>query len=101
MKSKMEANSKKLYDKQSTTINGKWLLTTNLEENPQKVDSIDIENFILYKNRKKYSEFKKLKILIKQFNISFVNDVMQDSKMTFDINGIYWNRCDNRLMTNL
>ena len=97
----MEAKSKKLYDKQSTTINGKRFPKTNLEENPQKViDSIDIKNFILYKNRKKYSEFNKFKILIKQFNISFVNDAMQDSKMTIEINESYWNRCDNRLMTN-
>lgn len=80
----MEENSRKPYGKQSTKINGKWTPIPDLEEDPLKsVDSIDIRIFILYKNRNKRS-----KIRLKQLRKLFLNDVMQDSKMSFEIHGI-------------
>ena len=80
----MEADSRKPYAKQSTKINGKWVSISDLEEDPLKpVDSIDIRIFILYKNRNKRS-----KIRLKQLRKLIVNDVMQDSKMPFEIHGI-------------
>ena len=82
----MEANSRKSYGKQSTKVNGKWVPIPDLEEDPLKpVDSIDIRIFILYKNRNKRS-----KIRLKQLRKLFVNDVMQDSKMSFETNRNTW-----------